>query len=100
MRLRFLQPAVEELVTAINYYDQIQPELGNRFRSEVKRALERIRTWPSAWMSLGASIRRCRVKGFPYGIIYAVEQNFLVVVSIMNLYQHPNSWRRNLNPPA
>ena len=33
---------------------------------------------------------------FPYGIIYAVENGEVLVISVMHLHRHPDSWRKNL----
>ena len=48
------------------------------------------------WQMLDAEIRRCRTHRFPYGIIYAVENGGVLVVSVMHLHRHPDSWRKNL----
>ncbi len=51
---------------------------------------------PTAWFALNNDIRRCRTHRFPYGIIYAIEQDEVLIISVMHLHRHPDSWRRNL----
>ncbi|MEJ0088247.1 MAG: type II toxin-antitoxin system RelE/ParE family toxin [Limisphaerales bacterium] len=45
---------------------------------------------------LTGEIRRCRTHRFPYGIIYTVENSEVLIVSVMHLHRHPESWRENL----
>ena len=32
----------------------------------------------------------------PYGVIYAIEADHVLIVSVMHLHRHPESWRKNL----
>ncbi len=96
MKFRLLPPAAGELRSAARYYEQQIPGLGRDFLAEVRFTLQRIIQWPEAWQSLDTEIRRCRTHHFPYGIIYAVENGKVLVVSVMHLHRHPDSWRKNL----
>jgi cytochrome P450 len=51
---------------------------------------------PQAWFALDEEIRRCRTHRFPFGVIYTIEQGEVLVISVMHLHRHPESWRRNL----
>jgi plasmid stabilization system protein ParE len=94
---RLLQPARQELREAAHYYETCAPDLGHDFLKEVREAIQRILRWPHAWHPLDQEIRRCRTRHFPYAVIYAVENGEVVVVSVMNLRRHPDSWRKNLS---
>jgi hypothetical protein len=52
------------------HYDNISRVLGDAFLDEVERTLERIVMFPEAWTPLSLRTRRCRISGFPYGMIY------------------------------
>jgi plasmid stabilization system protein ParE len=96
MKFRLLPPAAGELRSAARYYEQQIPGVGHDFLAEVRVTIQRIIQWPEAWQPLDAEIRRCRTQRFPYGIIYAVENGEVLVISVMHLHRHPDSWRKNL----
>ena len=37
-------------------------------------------------------VRRCLVRRFPYGIIYGIEEDTIVVVSFAHLHRKPFYW--------
>jgi plasmid stabilization system protein ParE len=96
MKFRLLPPAAGQLRSAARFYEAQVPGLGHDFIQEVRATLVRIIQWPEAWQPLDVEIRRCRTHRFPYGIIYAMENNEVLVVSVMHLHRHPDSWRKNL----
>lgn len=96
MNFRLLPPAGRELRSAAKYYEERVPSLGSDFIAEVRDAIARIIAHPQAWHPLDEEIRRCRTHRFPYGIIYTVENGTVLVISVMHLHRHPDSWRKNL----
>jgi len=96
VKFRLLPPARHELQQAAHYYENCIPGLGHDFLLEVREAIQRIILWPEAWQPLDAEIRRCRTHRFPYGIIYLMEKGEVLVLSVMHLHRHPDSWRKNL----
>jgi plasmid stabilization system protein ParE len=96
MNFRLLSPAAGELRAVARYYETQIPGLGHDFLQELRATVSRIVQWPEAWQPLDVEIRRCRTHRFPYGIIYAVENGEVLVISVMHLHRHPDSWRKNL----
>jgi plasmid stabilization system protein ParE len=92
MRSDFHPLAKQELKDAANYYDNISLVLGDAFLDEIERTLERIKTFPEAWTPLSLRTRRCRISGFPYGIIYQLQEQGILIVAIMHLQKQPNYW--------
>jgi len=41
------------------------------------------------------SIRRCLVHRFPYGIIYAIENDTIYIAAVMHLRREPGYWERH-----
>ncbi len=80
MRVRFLELAQYELDDAYLWYEKQMPGLGRELLDEMDRSIRRIDQWPSARIEVGASLRCCLVKRFPYRIIYGVEEDAMVVV--------------------
>lgn len=95
-RVELLDTAKQELAEAIAYYNQESEGLGYRFASEVRKTLLRIRRHPQAWTPVSERTRRCRTNGFPYGVIYQRRDDFILVVAIMHLHRHPDTWKSRL----
>jgi hypothetical protein len=93
MKIEFLDTAKKELAEAIIFYNQESEGLGYRFAVEVNRTLSRIIQYPLAWPQISKRTRRCRTKGFPYGIIYQIREKMILVIAVMHLHRHPNSWK-------
>lgn len=96
MNVDFLDPAEVEFGEAIAYYNGQSEGLGFEFAAEVKRAIGRIMEYPKAWALLSERTRRCRTNRFPYGIIYQVRDDIILVVAVMHLHKHPESWKSRL----
>ena len=98
MTAHFLDPADAEFVDAIAYYNLQSEGLGYEFAAEVKRTIGRILQYPEAWTSLSKRTRRCRTNRFPYGVIYQLRGDSILIVAIQNLRKHPDSWKSRLRP--
>ena len=98
MRIDFLDPAETEFIEAIAYYNLQSKGLGYEFAVEIKRAMERILQYPKAWAPLSKRTRRCRTNRFPYGLIYQIRSDSILIVAVQNLHKHPDSWKSRLRP--
>lgn len=96
MTYRFLSPALAELEQAAAFYEAQQPGLGADLLAEVDQATRRILAYPHAWAPLSPRTRRCRTHRFPFGVIYQVRPEGILIVSIMHLHRHPGTWNKNL----
>lgn len=96
MKIRFLESAQYELDEAIEYYNAEVPDLGHAFLMETLAVLERIRQFPEGWHPLSPNTRRCRLRRFPYGVIYAAIDDQIVVIAVAHLHREPNYWRKRL----
>ena len=85
MNIAFLDSADAEFVEAVDYYNLQSDGLGFEFVVEVKRALERIRQYPEAWAPLSKRTRRCRTNRFPYGLIYQIRENTILIGALISL---------------
>lgn len=92
MKINILDEASAELDDAFQYYEYEQENLGYRFISKFADALELIKFYPSGWHPLSQKVRRCLIKSFPYGIIYQVREEEIIIVAVANLHQKPNYW--------
>lgn len=96
MKVRLLAPAVLEFREAVAWYRDTAPEAAEAFIQEIRTARGRIVEHPHAWHKLGGNTRRFRLRRFPYGVIYAVEPEAIVIVAIAHLHREPEYWRDRL----
>ena len=96
MRVGFLAAADAELFEAVSYYNEESEGLGYEFAAEVKQTIGRIVRFPDAWPKLSVRTRRCRTKRFPYGVVYQVRGDLILVIAVMHFRRHPDSWRSRL----
>ncbi len=93
MSFEFHPEAEIEFNKAIDYYTEIEEELGYDFAVEVYEAIQRSVSFPKAWPTIEGDIRRSLVKRFPYGVLYSEENNGIFILAIMNLHRHPDYWK-------
>lgn len=92
---RFTSSALTELTKATLHYEQEQEGLGASFLDDVDATVERILANPHAWHPLSPRTRRCRTHRFPFGVIYQIRRDEILIVSVMDLRRDPTSWRES-----
>jgi plasmid stabilization system protein ParE len=95
MLANFHPDAQAELNHTIDYYEANQPNLGYQFAIEVFAAVERIKAYPTLWPLMDDSqVRRCLIHRFPYGVIYALdeEEAEFFILAVMHLHREPGYW--------
>jgi len=92
MRLEFHAEALAELQGAAEYYESRQVGLGARFLDLVDETLERIARDPIAWSSSDEDVRRCLMRIFPFGILYTIEPEFILILAVAHLAREPGYW--------
>lgn len=63
---------------------------------EVGRRLSRIADFPEAWAPVSSGARRCLVERFPYGIIYQIRDDKILILAVMHLSRKPDYWKNRL----
>ena len=90
---RFLSPAEEEMTEAALFYESRLNGLGNDFLDDVQRAIDRLSEYPHSGEPIDSSLRRTLLHRFPFSLIYAVEQECLVIVAVAHHGRAPEYWR-------
>jgi hypothetical protein len=96
MNVSTLPPATQELVEAVAWYNQQRDGLGYQFVKEFENALDRIVQLPNAWAQLSKNVRCCRLNRFPYGVLYTMREEDIVIVAVMHLHREPGYWEDRL----
>ena len=96
MNVALLEVAQQELDEAASYHSSQAPGFGDAFALELVAAIDRIRRFPEAWHPLGDEVRRCRLRRFPYGVVYAKLEGGILVLAIAHMHRQPGDWRDRL----
>jgi plasmid stabilization system protein ParE len=92
MNVRFLVPARQELDDAVSWYDQQADGLGKEFLDELDRVIRRVVAYPLSAIEIEPGLRRGLLARFPYGIIFGLDGDTLVVVAVAHLHREPRYW--------
>jgi plasmid stabilization system protein ParE len=84
-------PAVEDIQTAMDYYNSRSPNLGYRFTDEVDNSLQAIAKLPEAYGYRYKNVRAKLLYKFPFFIFFIIDdKKFTVeVLRIFNTSQEP-----------
>lgn len=77
------------------YADQA-PGLGDAFMVEALHAFDLIEHYPDAWHPMAGDVRRCRLRRYPYGVIYTRVKKDILVLAVAHLHRRPGYWRDRL----
>ncbi len=92
MKIDFLDIAQKELDDAFEWYEVQQKNLGKQFIQEFSAAIKRVLAYPEYNALIDSEIRRCLIKRFPYGILYRVSSEVILIIAIAHLHRKPNYW--------
>lgn len=93
----FHPEARQEYREAAIFYGTRQSGLGAAFTLEVEAAIDRILEAPERWRVIEQDVRRCMTHTFPYGILYTIEAESILIVAVMHLRRRPGYWRDRLS---
>jgi toxin ParE1/3/4 len=96
MNWDFHPEALAEYEAAAAYYAEHDPDLRLRFIETIESAIERILDSPLRWRVIDEDVRRYVAHVFPYGILYTLEGNFVLIVAVMHFSREPDYWRERV----
>ena len=90
--------AQADILQAAQWHDDRQPGLGERFWEVVTRTLQLVQERPFMYpvdsYSDSPDIRKARVKGFPYFVLYRVKDDEVTILSVPHgRQQRGPQWR-------
>jgi hypothetical protein len=77
----------------VQYYTQRRLDLGQAFIHAIEDAIFRIRESPTRWQIIDEDIRRCLAQKFPYGILYTIESDYILILAVMHCSRKPGYWK-------
>lgn len=92
MKVVFLSPAIRELEDAFSWYQEQMDGLGHEFLNEIDECVRRIVSWPGMHRILRKNVRRCLVRRFPYGLMYEIHIDTIIVMAVAHLHRKPFYW--------
>ena len=98
MRAVFHSEARLELAEAARWYNSQSLGLGSNLRREVKAAVARIVANPEWFGVVEDDVRCCLVHPFPYGILYEIRPDRVLIVAVMHLHRTPGYWKSRMRP--
>ncbi|MGQ0760646.1 MAG: type II toxin-antitoxin system RelE/ParE family toxin [Acidobacteriota bacterium] len=97
MNWDFHPEALAEYESAAAYYGEHDPDLQLRFVEAIENAIDRIVESPSKWRVIDEDVRRYVAHVFPYGILYTIEPNFVLMVAVMHFSREPGYWKDRIS---
>jgi toxin ParE1/3/4 len=86
-----------ELIKAVEYYRNRNPEKAQAFGRAIQQAVRSILEFPEASVQIHSQgVRRFRIDGFPFHIIYILDPDALFVLAIAHENREPNYWINRL----
>ena len=79
------------------FYESRRSGLGAAFTLEVEGTIERIKEAPDRWPVIEQDVRKCLTHIFPYSVLYTIEPESILIVSVMHLRRKPDNWRNRLS---
>lgn len=96
--IQFHPEAAQELLSAIEWYENQTGGLGGQFFANVTTCIRELCTPEMTGSSYSELIRYLRVKRFPYIVIYYLgdRENLKVVIAIAHTHRRPNYWMNRI----
>ncbi len=93
-KLRFSKEAKLEFDEAINYYNNEQLGLGDRFKAEIKFSINNILKFPNLYPIIQGEVRKCVTHTFPFTIFYKLKDETIYILAIANHHKNPNFYSK------
>ena len=93
MRYVFHPEALNEYAEAVEYYADQRAEIAQAFVGAIEDVVYRIRSSPTRYTAIDDDVRRCMAHRFPYGVLYTIEPDYILILSVMHCSREPGYWK-------
>lgn len=97
MRYEFHPEARQEFRESAAFYESERSNLGVVFTNEIESVLFKIVDAPVTWPFIEEDVRRCLAHRFPYGVLYTIETDYILIIAIMHCSRKPGYWRDRMS---
>lgn len=59
------------------------------FIQAVEDTIFKIIKSPTCWLTVDENIRQCLIKKLPYGILYTIEDDYILILAVMHCSTEP-----------
>lgn len=91
--LEYLEEAVVEAAAAAEWYAARSATAAAGFEAELAEAESAIHTLPNAWPPYDYGTRRYLLRRYPFGVIYRIEPERILIVAVAHGHRRPGYWR-------
>lgn len=95
-RLTIRPEAEFDIQDAFEYYEAQSSGLGSEFVRAIDACLSSIGRNPQAYPLVYKQARRALMRRFPYGILYVIDQDVIVVLACFHGRRNPKTWQDRL----
>jgi plasmid stabilization system protein ParE len=81
---------LEEYRDAALWYAEREPQVAQNFVASVEEVIARIVAAPQRWRVVDEDVRRCLTRVFPFGVLYTLKLDFLLIMAGHAL--EPRAW--------
>ena len=101
MRYRIIvsPEAEEEIAEAARWYDAREKGLGREFLRAFRAVTGTLRRNPLLYQVIAGQARRAFFRRFPYGLIYEVHGQDVVVLACLHHARDSREWQRRISRP-
>lgn len=93
MRYVFHPEALNEYAEAVQYYTEQRVEVSQAFIDAIEDTVYRIRKAPTHYAAINEDVRRCMACKFPYGVLYTIEPDYILILAVMHCSREPGYWK-------
>ncbi|WP_017660274.1 type II toxin-antitoxin system RelE/ParE family toxin [Baaleninema simplex] len=93
MRYVFHPEALNEYAEAAQYYTEQRVEVAQAFINAIEDTVDRIRESPTHYAAIEEDVRRCMARRFPYGVLYTIEPDYILILAVMHCSREPGYWK-------
>ena len=94
--VEFDPEALKEIEDGAEWYEAQSVGLGGDFVEECREAFQSIQTSPETWSPHTHQTRIFLLHRFPFGVIYHVEINRILILAVAHLHRRPGYWAKRL----
>ncbi len=89
MKLKILSLAKCEIEESYRFYQLESKGLAIRFKEDLSDSIKLIQSFPKSWRIVSKNVRMCRMKKFPFGIMYQIRKDEILITSVFHFKREP-----------